>query len=53
MSTHLHEADYMHLPSPGVVGIAALVEAVPSLLNVSNIDGIQFSNVNSGESYGA
>ena len=33
----------------GVVGIATLVQAVPSLLNVSNIDGIQFSNVNSGD----
>ncbi|GAA5903815.1 hypothetical protein JCM6882_001322 [Rhodosporidiobolus microsporus] len=31
----------------GVVGIATLVQAVPELLNVSNIDGMQVSNVGS------
>lgn len=33
----------------GAIGVAALVEAVPQLLNVSNIDGIQISNVGSGD----
>jgi len=32
----------------GSIGVAALVEAVPQLLNVSNIDGMQVSNVGSG-----
>ncbi|BGP18326.1 hypothetical protein JCM10213_008499 [Rhodosporidiobolus nylandii] len=31
----------------GVVGIATLVQAVPELLNISNIDGMQVSNVGS------
>ncbi|GAA5912531.1 hypothetical protein JCM8208_001985 [Rhodotorula glutinis] len=32
----------------GSIGVAALVDAVPQLLNVSNIDGMQVSNVGSG-----
>jgi L-asparaginase len=32
----------------GEVGIAALVEAVPDLLNISNIYGYQIVNVDSG-----
>ncbi|KPV74482.1 uncharacterized protein RHOBADRAFT_31954 [Rhodotorula graminis WP1] len=32
----------------GSIGVAALVDAVPQLLNVSNIDGMQVSNVDSG-----
>ncbi|GAA6049339.1 hypothetical protein JCM3770_007296 [Rhodotorula araucariae] len=32
----------------GSIGVAALVEAVPQLLAVSNIDGMQVSNVGSG-----
>ncbi|KAK5129215.1 hypothetical protein LTR08_003739 [Meristemomyces frigidus] len=33
----------------GVIGVAALVAAVPDLLNISNIDGVQFANKNSGD----
>ncbi|GAA5873718.1 hypothetical protein JCM1840_003012 [Sporobolomyces johnsonii] len=35
------------LYTAGVVGVAALVEAVPTLLEVAQIDGVQFSNVGS------
>ncbi|GAA5915333.1 hypothetical protein JCM5296_000046 [Sporobolomyces johnsonii] len=35
------------LYTAGVVGVAALVEAVPTLLEVAQIDGLQFSNVGS------
>lgn len=31
----------------GTVGVAALVQAVPELLNVSNIDGMQVINTGS------
>lgn len=35
--------------SAGTIGVEALVEAVPQLLNVSNVDGIQVSSVASGD----
>ncbi|KAF8541078.1 putative L-asparaginase 2 [Trichophaea hybrida] len=35
--------------TPGVLGVQVLINTVPELVNISNVAGVQFSNVASGE----